>query len=327
MYISIIIPLYNAADILERCINSWAEQTIQNFELLFVDDGSTDLSYLKLKDIQRKYLNYVFKIKIVCTEHKGVSHARNIGLMEAKGDIIGFCDVDDVVHKSMVEFVIKAFEQSQSDIVCTHMKNLDEIDIIEYLESKFRFEGYQFINTKEFKKALCFNYKIFGSVWNKYIKRTIAQSKRFDEELSMCEDTHYIYTIINSNINLKIIEIAVPLYGYVNSSNSVTNDKSKLFDEEGRIKYCNAIKKILEECSGELDEQKWLNAKQFELISGVCIDMKYKSRQHLKQLWNEGKCYLKDYILCNGYSFKHRMKRSILFFLSKVFYVINYIHF
>ena len=91
--ISIIVPIYNAEEYLERCIESIKKQTYQKWELILVDDGSTDCSLQLCEKIALKDT----RIRVIHIENLGVSMARNRGIEEAKGEYISFIDADDWV--------------------------------------------------------------------------------------------------------------------------------------------------------------------------------------------------------------------------------------
>ena len=95
--LSVIIPVYNGERYLQRMITMLEKQTFQNFEVLFIDDGSTDNTY----QLCRQYAKSNPYINVVHVENQGVSHARNIGIEAAKGEWIQFIDVDDIIHQDM----------------------------------------------------------------------------------------------------------------------------------------------------------------------------------------------------------------------------------
>lgn len=91
--ISVIVPVFNAQNTLNRCVNSILNQTFRNWELLLIDDGSTDKSC----EICNQYAAIDKRIKVFHKENGGVSSARNIGLDNANGDWITFVDSDDFI--------------------------------------------------------------------------------------------------------------------------------------------------------------------------------------------------------------------------------------
>ena len=110
MKITVIIPIYNIIDCLERCVNSIMAQTYENLELILVDDGSTDgtaalCDVLETKDI---------RIRVFHKQNGGSSSARNLGLKYATGDYIGFVDSDDYIEPDMYELLADAVKRTGS---------------------------------------------------------------------------------------------------------------------------------------------------------------------------------------------------------------------
>lgn len=117
MKLSIIVPVYNmAADgKLEFCLNSLLNQTIEDYEIIAVDDASTDHSLSILRDYERKYSNR-FRV-IASPENRKQGGAKNLGIMEARGEWIGFVDSDDWISPSMYEKLISKAEETGADVV------------------------------------------------------------------------------------------------------------------------------------------------------------------------------------------------------------------
>ena len=97
--ISIVIPIYNAEDHLQRCVDSVLNQTEKNIEIILVDDGSKDNSI----EICKNYLNQDKRVQLIHQENSGVSAARNRGIEQACGEYIGFIDSDDWIEPNMYE--------------------------------------------------------------------------------------------------------------------------------------------------------------------------------------------------------------------------------
>jgi glycosyltransferase involved in cell wall biosynthesis len=114
--LSVIIPVYNAADFLVDCIESLLSQTVQESEFIFVNDGSTDSSQQIIKQFQEKD----DRIILINQENAGRSIARNIGISKASGEYIGFVDSDDFVLEDMFEALYKRATESDSDIVISN---------------------------------------------------------------------------------------------------------------------------------------------------------------------------------------------------------------
>ena len=112
--VSVIVTVYNVADFLERCLISLERQTLEDLEIVLVDDGSTDESAA----ICDRYAQEHGNARVVHKENGGVSSARNAGLDVATGDYIGFVDGDDFVAPECFERAHAAAERTQADIVC-----------------------------------------------------------------------------------------------------------------------------------------------------------------------------------------------------------------
>lgn len=111
--LSVIVPVYNARHTIRRCIESIQKQKYENLEIILVDDGSTDDSYL----ICQNYAELDNRIHIVQKENGGAASARNTGLQVAQGDILAFVDSDDYIDESMYSSMIDFLVKEELDIV------------------------------------------------------------------------------------------------------------------------------------------------------------------------------------------------------------------
>ena len=119
--ISVIIPVYNGEKYLDRCIKSLLNQTYENIEFLFVNDGSTDSTLNVLKTYQKKDN----RIIIIDKENTGVSDSRNIGIDKAQGDYICFCDADDMYENNYIETMLSLIKKNKADVVRCNFKVVD----------------------------------------------------------------------------------------------------------------------------------------------------------------------------------------------------------
>lgn len=113
--VSLIVPIYNSEQFLERCISSIINQTFKDFELILINDGSTDNSI----DILRKYKDIDNRIIVIDNSNNGVSITRNIGIEKARGKYIQFVDSDDFIDENMLNNTISTIEKENSDLVIT----------------------------------------------------------------------------------------------------------------------------------------------------------------------------------------------------------------
>ena len=112
--VSVIVPVYNAQNFLEKCIESLTQQTLKEMELIFVNDGSTDQSLQILEKYQKRFPK---KVMVYSKENGGQASARNLGIAKSRGEYIGFIDADDYVDTHMYEAMYKKAKKENSDYV------------------------------------------------------------------------------------------------------------------------------------------------------------------------------------------------------------------
>lgn len=134
--ISVIMPVYNAGEKVNMAINSVLEQSFQDFELIIIDDGSTDNSL----DICQQYANVDMRVKIIHQENRGLSAARNIGIKAASGKYLAFIDHDDFYLQGLLEENFILAENEQADLVKYSYAIIDENKKMKYMffEMKYR---------------------------------------------------------------------------------------------------------------------------------------------------------------------------------------------
>ena len=179
--ISIIIPVYNSENYLRECLDSITKQTFTDFEVLLINDGSTDKSGI----ICDEYAAKDSRFKVFHKENGGVSSARNLGLHNAKGEWITFVDSDDLIEEDALKNFILT-NSDQIDFFLFGVKKLiDEKEVtFFYFENDQVFSVLEFIN----KYPLC---QYFAEPWSKFFKSSIIKINNitFDESLSWGEDS------------------------------------------------------------------------------------------------------------------------------------------
>ena len=119
---SVIVPVYNVEAYLEKCVQSILRQTEQNFELLLVDDGSTDSSGQLCEELAKKDS----RIRVIHQENQGLGGARNTGIREAKGDWLLLVDSDDWIEPQILEKALEAGLREEADMVVFPFRSVDE---------------------------------------------------------------------------------------------------------------------------------------------------------------------------------------------------------
>ncbi len=120
MKLSIIVPIYNVEQYLHKCIDSILAQTFTDFELILVDDGSTD----RCPQICDEYAKKDSRIKVIHKENGGLSDARNAGIDIAQGDYLGFVDSDDYIHEQMYEKLYELATKHSAEIACCSIQDI-----------------------------------------------------------------------------------------------------------------------------------------------------------------------------------------------------------
>lgn len=215
--ISIIVPVYNVEKYLSRCIDSILSQTFFDFEILLIDDGSTDGSPI----ICDKYSNKDSRVRVFHKKNGGVSSARNLGLEYALGEWITFVDSDDWIDNNMYTLLYEEAISSNADIVLC--------DFYVYY-SKNRIELNKAISTDCSKNDIIRKYILsFTSLCNMLVRRSLydKSSLRIPQQLTVCED--FWLSIQLLFYAKKISSVHLPLYYYNRENvNSILNNHNNL---------------------------------------------------------------------------------------------------
>ncbi len=205
MKVSIIIPIYNAENHLDKCISSASRQTHEDIEIILVNDGSTDSS----EKICRSFCDKNSRIRLINCENAGVSAARNKGLDIASGSLITFIDSDDYVESDYVEYLVNLITQSNSDIACCqHEENVTPSD-------SFLIKG-----TTECLKAYLATNTIFPAVWGKIYRKELFDGIRFPEGKRF-EDNYILFRLLDRCNSVMVGNLRK--YYYISNNESFVN--------------------------------------------------------------------------------------------------------
>lgn len=238
--ISIIVPVYNVEQYLENCINSILNQTFKNYELILVNDGSTDNS----GNICDRYKQKDSRIKVIHKKNEGLSSARNTGLDIACGKYIGFVDSDDSIHPRMYEILYELIKKYKADISCCNYKNIynlvvkshKELELTEIVEMN-NIEAINNLSNKDMGIKLVL-------AWNKLYKKNIFDNLRYGVG-RIHEDSFIAHKILYKC--KKIVYTNNKLYYYLQRQNSITSTFSYkknvdyILAQSERMKFCKKI--------------------------------------------------------------------------------------
>lgn len=213
--VSVIVPIYNTEKYVRQCIESLINQTYQNLEIILVDDGSTDSSVLICKEYQEKDN----RIKLYTKENGGVSSARNLGIKNATGKYLCFCDSDDYYSNEAVSIMANTMNETNADLCCFGRyggafenkyisKKDNPYDLLHYLISVGSYNGI----SKLFKTDIIKQYNLL-----------------FDESFEIAEDTLWLreYILHSNDICLRTDKI----YFVHERNGSLTRTKKKIYSK------------------------------------------------------------------------------------------------
>ena len=193
--ISIIVPIYNTEKYLHQCLDSILNQTYTNFEVLLVNDGSTDSSGI----ICQEYVERDSRFRYFEKDNGGVASARNLGLEHSEGTYITFIDSDDWVEQNYLDVLYTALKENDTDVAISTYKRFAQ-DSVFYLRSYSK-ENDEFLNIgkrnrNSFLEILPRLGELdhsFYSISSKLIKREIIGNLLFDEQISYAEDLNFFF--------------------------------------------------------------------------------------------------------------------------------------
>lgn len=253
--ISVIVPIYNTEKYLDSCIQSVLNQTYSTWELILIDDGSTDQSGA----IADKYEQIEKRIRVVHKENAGVSNARNHGLDIAKGEYVTFLDADDELTPDCLEKMLTIAINEQADIVAG--RSCDDIVLDNWMTT--------WRGKNALKNSLMDNPFTYSSC-AKLIRKSCIGETRFNPEIKINEDSYFVFQLLCKEPVFIGTEDKVYLYRKNPESASRAFFSEKFFDilRVADLKY-EAIQK------------------QFPEMLGLAKNMQLKARMNLLHILAE----------------------------------------
>ena len=234
--VSVIMPVYNVEQYLPKCLASIVNQTLNDIEIICVNDGSTDNCPKILEEFKSKD----DRIKIINKENGGVSIARNAGLEIASGEYIGFIDADDYIDENFFELLYNEAKENDADVACGGIKRENDGQthfFINYSQMVITNDIYDKIN---FSKIVQFSF-----VWNKIFRHSFLK----ENELKFMPNVNFEDIIFSAQFTMKSdILVCVPntFYHYVKRNESISQHMD-IFDIRNDMLYslkfmCNYFK-------------------------------------------------------------------------------------
>lgn len=243
--VSIIIPIYNVEEFLEKCLNSIKCQSYKNIEVLLIDDGSKDNS----KKVCDKFVEIDGRFKYFYQENSGVSSARNNGIRNALGEYVTFVDGDDYLDKNHIEKMVTVL--SRSELAISGRKNITENGI----KHVFQSDRDMVFDKKELIDQILKMGIVFSYPWNKMFKMKIIlkNSLEFDGNLDYGEDL--VFDMQYATLINKSVLVTGSTYNYVYRENSVSNQWNAATLKK-RITDLLSIKRVIDMLADDFVEEK-----------------------------------------------------------------------
>lgn len=260
--VAIVIPVYNAARCLRRCLDSVAAQTFRDFTVIAVDDGSTDGS----GDVLDRY-EASFPLVRIHQENHGVSAARNRALAAADGEYVMFLDADDVIHPQLLEWAVAALEQSDSDYVLFDYRKLRDADA-----EVFPVRGVGTVSKPETEvlPQSAFDWFVgerrLPAPWQFLFRRQTLGVAPFAADIAIYEDVPFVLGYLASH--RKGDHLKSDLYGYVIQERSQSHNSP-------------VAKRLAGVEAGMRLMSKRLDARQYRLYAKTCC------ASWIMDLWRE----------------------------------------
>lgn len=246
--VSIIVPIYNCKDRVERCVESIYTQSFSDFEVILVNDGSTDNSLEVCKKLQNRYS----QLAVIDKENGGAGSARNAGLQVAKGEYILFVDADDEINKDLLQIVYSKAKEANYDIVVFAIgiiHNGVEDEKKQKLTSTQQ-RNMELRTQQEFRKEfvnLYYDGVLYGGPCNKLFKRSVIEKNQvFFPNLKRGQDEIFNFRFYRWVESAAVIPDV--LYTYYIFDQASANKKYRLnYFETTTITYFRAVRSLLDE--------------------------------------------------------------------------------
>lgn len=244
--ISVVVPVYNVEKYLNKCLDSIIGQTYRKLEIILVDDGSTDESG-SICDVYREKDS---RVRVIHQKNQGLSGARNTGIDNANGELLGFVDSDDYILENMYERLLEVLLKNDAQI------SICDCECIIEAGEEINHQEYPKIETEVLNKeqalqrldGFSYPYWKYVTAWNKLYRKHLFEEIRYPVGKKN-EDEFIAHILISKAERLAVI--SEPLYMYVQRADSIMGGSQKK-------KHIEAVYALKERCNFFLE----LNYKQ-----------------------------------------------------------------
>ena len=272
--ISIIVPVYNVEKFLERCLNSLINQSLQNIEIICINDGSKDSSQKILEDFARKDK----RIIVINQENKGLSAARNRGLEKVSGEYIGFVDSDDWVDLDFFEKLYNAAKNNDCDMAASGMIRIKKFDKKFHL----KFEKETITDNPNLKFALC-DVPDMSYLCNKIYRKEFWMRNNFQFEEGIIYEDVILFPQILFYSN-KLVTVPDTYYYYWRHSNTLVRNKSKKANKDSEYAHKKALE-FIKEHNIDISSHEPVT-KKYKFLGMTILKIRKKGNKQTTSLFN-----------------------------------------
>lgn len=219
--LSVIVPLYNGLQTIERCLDSLCGQTLKDIEILVVDDGSADGG----AEIVKRYMEGDKRIRLFAQKNQGAGAARNLGIRKARGKYVGFVDCDDFADTDMFRIMVEALEKMNVSVAVCQEKNVyvenGEIQFIN--ETRFPTDTEKVYSSADVLKwMLNYTYMSLNSLCYKVVERRVFTENQIEVPHPHRQGEDLVASVgIFTHVD-EVVVVPKSLYYYVHRKNSVS---------------------------------------------------------------------------------------------------------
>lgn len=239
--ISVVVPVYNMEKLIDKCLKSLLNQSVKDYEVILVDDGSTDKSAAICDQYATRYLEF---IRVIHKANGGLSSARNAGIEHARGEYVIFPDPDDWLEENYIEAFLSAQEESRADLVCLgYWIECDHKTIPFGLETEVLMDGMQA------QRALLISPKMSGFAWNKIYRLDVIRNNglKFEDDVGTTEDLDFAYRYLKF-CNKVYFNPSTRVYHYYQREGAATHSKFSY----KKVDSIRAYEKIIKDTHDEV---------------------------------------------------------------------------
>ena len=222
--ISIIVPVYNVEQYLERCVESILKQTVDNFELLLINDGSSDNSGQLCDELSRRDN----RIRVLHIQNGGVSNARNLGIQSSRGEWISFIDSDDFVTEYYLETLLQPVETDETiGFSIGKLHHIQNGVVTPFQNTTSEVTGW---NTEQTLKELLTTEKTSFFPVAKLFRKSLVKDHKFNTQYHLAEDALFLTEVLLQT-KCNTVFIDKPIYFYDHREGSATTSVNQyVFD-------------------------------------------------------------------------------------------------